>query len=58
MFATEGGQSDGSTNYDTIDYVQVCTKIIKDLNRENLAASRRITKRIRDILRIYCWKNK
>ena len=57
MFATEGAQPDGSTHYDSINYIQICTAIIRDLKRENLSASRRVNKKIHHVLRIYCWKH-
>ena len=56
LFSNEGGCADGSTNYDIIDYEKLCKAILRDLKKENLAASRRISKKLHHILRIYCWK--
>ena len=57
MFSTEGGQPDGSTHYDSINYTKICTSIIRDLKSETLPASRRVSKKIHLVLRIYCWKH-
>ena len=56
LFSIKGGCPDGTTNYDTVNYEKLCKAIIRDLKKENLAASRRISKRLHHILRIYCWK--
>tara|TARA_B100001123_G_C14669109_1_gene772802 strand:+ start:210 stop:587 length:378 start_codon:yes stop_codon:yes gene_type:complete len=45
-----------STQYDSIDYEKICTSIIRDLKRETLPASRRVSKKIHLVLGIYCWK--